>query len=240
VEAAGEVIACAERTLAERSVRIELRQEFTLPRMRELRPPGLAGTAVRAAGRLAGLLVRAWWRHATRRQGATVPRKFGHLVGEGIAEPAQGRFMIDFGSYAQLHIGGQTFGGRSGRPVRELSGSHPDPVVADVLWLLRVLRGVTDARFTGTDPVRGTACRRFDTHVDLERASAAVADGLAAPTVRRFEQLRALPVTVWIDGEHVRRVAFEQVGPASRRRVLELWEFGVAVDDLDWSRLPQR
>lgn len=60
----------------------------------------------------------------------------------------------------------------------------------------------------------------------------------ARPPVDRFEQLRALPVTVWIDGQHVRRIRFAR-GPASRQlTTLDLWAFGVPAGDLDWSRLP--
>jgi hypothetical protein len=187
------------------------------------------------------LLFRAYRRRVAPDREATDRPKFGRLVGVGIAEPANGRYMIDYGSYAEIHTGGETRGGRSGRPVQEFPpAARKEPVVGDVLWLLRVLRGATEASFVGPDTVRGTACRRFDAYVDLERASAAVDDGLAAPQVSRFEQLRALPLTVWIDSTHVRRVEFEQLGRASVRRVLELWDFGVAVDDLDWSRLPQR
>lgn len=238
-EAAREIVARAEHTLTERSVRIALRQDFTLPRMS--RPPGLVGMAVRVAGSVARLLFRAYWRRVARGPGATGRPEFGRLAGEGIAEPAQGRYMIDYGSYAQMHTGGETFGGRSGRPVQELPPSaREEPVIGDALWLLRVLRGATEASFVGTDTVRGMVCRRFDAYVDLERASAAVDEGLAAPQVSRFEQLRALPVAVWIDRTHVRRIEFRQAGRASMRRVLELWDFDVAVDDLDWSRLPQR
>jgi hypothetical protein len=240
VEAAREVVECAQRTLAERGVRIELRQQFRMPRIQQPRPRGLAAMVLRVAGRLGGLLFRVLRRRPARRPGATEKPEFGRLVGEGIAEPARGRYMINYGSYAEMRTGGETFGGRSGRPVQELPQSHRSAPVADVLWLLRVLRGATRASLAGTDTVRGTECRRFDAYVDLERASAAVAGGLAAPQVDRFEQLRALPVTVWIDGEHVRRVEFEQGERPSVRRALELWEFDVAVDQLDWSRLPQR
>jgi hypothetical protein len=63
-------------------------------------------------------------------------------------------------------------------------------------------------------------------------------EGLRPPPVERFEELRALPVTVWIDGLHVRRVRFEDGAPLRHLMMLDLWEFGVPVEDLDWSRLP--
>ncbi len=72
----------------------------------------------------------------------------------------------------------------------------------------------------------------------MDRASTASGEGLQPPPVERFEELRALPVTVWIDGQHVRRVRFEGGPPARHRATLDLWEFGVPVGELDWSRLP--
>ena len=110
--------------------------------------------------------------------------------------------------------------------------------VGEVLWLLRLLPGTTDASLDGTETIRGTACRRFAAHVDMERASAAGGEGLQPPSVDRFEELRAVPVTVWIDGQHVRRVRFERGPEVRHRATLDLWEFGVPVGELDWSRLP--
>ena len=51
----------------------------------------------------------------------------------------------------------------------------------------------------------------------------------------RFEDLLALPVEVWLDAQHVRRVRYR---PEHLTETLELWDFGVALDDLDWTRLP--
>ena len=49
--------------------------------------------------------------------------------------------------------------------------------------------------------------------------------------------------TVWIDGQHVRRFQTVERGSdryalAARTETVELWDFGVPVDELDWSRLP--
>jgi hypothetical protein len=226
------------RTLAAPSARIELYQEFKLPHGESPRLRGLRGMVLRLASRTVKLVARAWWRHATRRRDPTRALELGQMLGKGIAEPAQGRYMIDYGSHAQIHTRGKTFGGRSGRSLHTL---HPLPgrrQVGDVLWLLKLLRGTIEAAVEGTDTLHGTVCRRLAAHVDLEQASAATEEGLESPHVDRFEELRALPVTVWIDGEHVRRLRFEQVGPPSTPRTLDLWEFGVPADELDWSRLP--
>ena len=46
-------------------------------------------------------------------------------------------------------------------------------------------------------------------------------------------------LTVWIDDEHIRRIRREERAETiSRTATLELWDFGVPVDALDWSRLP--
>src|SRR5690242_16466473 len=92
VEAAREVIACAERTLAAPSARIELRQELGLEWPRA---PGWRGGVLRLAVKTGGLLMRAWWWLATRR-GPNHGLAFGQMLGEGFAEPARGRYMIDF------------------------------------------------------------------------------------------------------------------------------------------------
>jgi hypothetical protein len=118
------------------------------------------------------------------------------------------------------------------RPVPDLGQT------AEVLWLLRLLPGVTDAAVEGTDTLHGTACRRLAAHVDMHRASAATEGGLRPPPVERFEHLRALPLTAWIDGQHVRRIRFEHGAPAKHLMTVELWDVGVPVANLDWSRLP--
>ncbi len=105
-----------------------------------------------------------------------------------------------------------------------------------MLWLLRLLPGTTDASREGTQTLHGTVCEKLAARVDMARASAASGEGLRSPAAEHFEELRALPVTVWIDAEHVRRIRIEH--HESRRLTLELWEFGVPVDELDWSRLP--
>jgi hypothetical protein len=237
VEAAREVVACAERTLAAPSARIELRQELRIGQAGWPAPPGRRGRVMRVAVKTGGLLMRAWWRLATHR-GPNRGLAFGQMFGEGFAEPARGRYMIDFGSRAQLYAGGKRFFGRSGRSVEAARRLRAGQRVGEVFWLLWLLPGTTDASLDGTEMIRGTACRRLAAHADMERASTAGGNGLRPPPVDRFEELRAVPVTVWIDGQHVRRVRFEGGPPLRLRATLELWEFGVPPGELDWSRLP--
>jgi hypothetical protein len=158
------------------------------------------------------------------------------MVAKGVLEPATSRFMIDFGSFAQLHDGDQTFGGRSGRRLATLGPFTTSGASADMMWLLQLLRGTTDAIREGEDVLHGTRCIRLTVRVDLEQASAATAGGLSVPPVDRFEQLRSLPATVWIDGEHIRRVRLERL--QSRELTLELWDYGLSTEDFNWSRLP--
>lgn len=73
--------------------------------------------------------------------------------------------------------------------------------------------------------------------MDLERASALQAGGLRAPAVDRFDDLHALPAAVWTDERFIRRVQIIRDEPR-KQLTLELWDFDVATDDLDWSRLP--
>ena len=237
VEAAREVVACAERTMAAPSARNELRQELRFGQADWPRPPGWRGSVLRLAVKTGGLLMRAWWSLATRR-GPNRGLAFGQMLGEGFAEPARGRYMIDFGSRATLYAGGKTFRGRSGQSVEAVHPLRGGQRVGEVLWLLRLLPSTTDASLDGTETIRGTACRRFTARTDMERASTASGEGLQPPPVERFEELRALPVTVWIDGQHVRRVRFAGGPPARHWATLDLWEFGVPVGELDWSRLP--
>lgn len=237
-DAAREIVACAERTLATPSVRIELHGELKFLRDEWTPLRGWRGRVLRLAAKAANLQAKARWRRATRGLQYARDLRSGHVVGVGIAEPAQARYMIDYGSYAELHAGGATFSGRSGLPLQRL---HPHPEsgrMGDVWWLLRLPTGTTDARLEGSDSLHGAVCRRLAAKVDMARASAASDQGLASPQVDRFEELRALPVMVWIDGQHVRRVRFEQTGQASRCLTLDLWEFGIPVGELDWSRLP--
>lgn len=123
-------------------------------------------------------------------------------------------------------------GGPTGRPVPTRSGSEPSWPTP--LWFIDVVAGLTAAAPKGTEDVRGTPCRRFDVIVDLSRASKFTTGAIAVPKVGRFEDLLALPIEVWVDDEHVRRVRFSQDG---RTDTLELWDVGVPLEDLDWTEL---
>ena len=145
-----------------------------------------------------------------------------HQAGAGFIEPAAGRYQMDYGGYAVTYAGGKRFGGRPGSPVqarhhdRRASGQEHDP-----LKMLQLAHGVTDARYAGEETMRGTPC-----------GMVAVSAGRA-----RF--------TVWIDDDYIGRIRFQERGSGARSgasltltRTLELWDFGVPVGTLGYSRLP--
>jgi hypothetical protein len=223
-----EVIADArERTLAAVSARIELFIDHTwesppVPRRPRRRRGGLM-RPVRAVAKMAGKrLLKA----------VIGDFDFHHQNAEGVLDLDRRRYMLDYGSYARLYADGKEWDGRSGRRLVTLTTDVD--VVPTPLWLLDVLAGVTAATDEGTEDVRGTPCRRLTATIDVS-ASKLTPGGVAVPTLARFEDLLALPVEVWADDRHVRRVRFR---PEHRTETLELWHFGVPLDDLEWTCLP--
>lgn len=184
-----------ERTLAAASARIELLidHRWEMPPLPRRRRGGLARPML-SLGRAAGKrLLKAATRH------------FEHQRAEGVLDLAGGRYMLDYGSYACLYADGKEWGGRSGRPLATLSPGEGPP---SPLWLLDILSGVTTATDEGTEDVRGTPCRHIGATTDMSRASRATPGGLDVPARGRFEDLLALPVEVWVDDTHARRVRF--------------------------------
>ena len=227
---AQEVIACADRTLAAPSARITFHQEMSFSGLVIPAPRTPAGKLLRLAGRLAMPAARATWKRVT--SGVDLR----HMIGEGILEPANGRYMIDFGSYAEIRADGKTFAGRSGKRVEPV---NLDRKKDDILWLLALVRGVTRATVETEEVLHGTPCRRMACSVDMAAASA-TGEGPRTPPVDHFEQLRALPITVWTEPEYIHQIHFDdpEGQELDRQLTLELWDFGTASGELDWSRLP--
>jgi hypothetical protein len=213
-EAVRELIVRVNRTMAASSARIEVRvdNEIILAERPERRRPGPAGRLARAA----------WKGIASTGYATRLRDMFLHHVAEGFIEPAAGRYMIDWGGSAEMGVDGKRFSGQSGEPLQPRLQNHrvPAPSVSDEpLGLLMQLQSATDARYTGDDTVRGTPCQ--------------VLAVLAGPA----------ELTVWIDGAHIRRIesaehASGQYSSVTKRLTIELWDFGVAIDSLDWSHLP--
>jgi hypothetical protein len=234
--AASEIATCASTTLAEPSARIALSQDWRTTH------PNRGGR--RPIRRLARLVVKAVMERAA------PGLELGHMAGEGFLEPANGRYMLDYGSYAELCAEGRIFGGLSGR---SMQGLHPFPArerpPGDVLWLLRMLPDASDAHPEGAEPVRGTSCWRFAVRVNAAEATGTSGGRRRIRAAGTVGGPPTLALTVWTDGEHIRRIRFEErasTGPppgptslsVSRQLTLDLWDFGVSVEELDWSRLP--
>jgi hypothetical protein len=225
------VLECARRTLAADSARVEFVREFhwsrppdSFPRRRR------RGGLLRPVMKLLKVAIRALWRRWTHGM------SFGRVAAEGIIEPAKRRYMLDYGEHAEVQVDGESRAGRSGDDT-DTGGVFIGPASRDLWWLLEMLRGVTGVNADGDELVRGTSCRRLSASVDLSVASAASENGLRPPSVERFEELLALPLTVWVEGTYVRRVVFSE-SPGTSTLTLELWDFGVDTTGLDWSRLP--
>ena len=228
-----ELRACAELTLGAGSARIHFAYDMdaALPESKPRRRGGLLRPFLRSAG-AAG---RWGWNY--------VAENWSSFRFDGFVEPVRRRHMLAASeksgalrNWAELERDGKRFSGRPGEPTAALDPVHGRGFT-DVWFLLDSLRGLEVATAEGEDVVRGTPCRRLAARVDLARASAAAPNGIHPPSVDRFEDLLSLPFTVWIDGTHVRRVRFEEAQP-SRSWQIELFDFGVSTEGLDWSRLP--
>jgi len=147
---------------------------------------------------------------------------------EGVIDFRGRRYML-FGPYAQVYVNGELRGGAPGRSLSSLTRDKNRPVVP--LWLLDLLDGMHDAGENGTEMLRGVSCRHLTPDLDARHASATLPSHWSAdPDVLRPE--------VWVGADgYIHRV---QVHAMDRAQALELWDFGVPLDHLDWTRLPAR
>jgi hypothetical protein len=209
-----EVITRAEATLAASSARFEVHKQVTAD---PLTAP--AGDRPRhgPVKRLAGVAVKAAWDHMVPEPARTAASG----VARGTIEPAARQFQRhqlrqDSSVLAMgMVISRAEFGGTP----------DADVIKEDPLDLLTRLRSVTAARYAGEETIREVPCRKI-----------AVAVG---GTTAAF--------TVWADGEHVRQIqavtrkTTERIGVtvvATATVTLQLWDFGVPVDSVQWPPLP--
>jgi hypothetical protein len=196
----------------------------------DMPPSRRRGGLLRPVGKAAAAVGRAAWA----RLKARLPLD---LRGEGVLDLAGRRWMVDYGSYAELDKDGRTWSGRSGRRISTL---EPDPSSsASPLWLLDLLAGVTEV----DDPEESgdPHGRRLVAHADLREVARRLDIDPRIPgewtlgEPPTLSSIGQLETEVWLDDEGlVRRVRF-----ARRYRTLTLDLIGPAVaDELDWTRLP--
>ena len=107
--------------------------------------------------------------------------------------------------------------------------------VSDPMWPLDALFGASDdAVEIRSEAVRGIPVTRCRLTVDLARADAALPAGVSVPS-GPYRSLGALPAEVWLDAAGWARrisVCSEPTDPADKQvwSIVELWDFGVAVD----------
>ena len=107
--------------------------------------------------------------------------------------------------------------------------------VTDPLWPLDALFGASDdAVQIGSEVVRGVPATRCRLTVDMARADAALPAGVSVPS-GPYRSLGALPAEVWLDAAgQARRISLcsEPTDAADKQvwSIVELWDFGVAVD----------
>lgn len=230
---AAEIAACANATLAEPAARIGIRLVIGLPWAETAGTPSeqrRGGTQGLVRGLLGALF----------RDGTNV-------AGEGFAEPAARRYMIDGGAVGGIVCReGSVDQGRHGWRVPPPRRQTDQAIVMHWLWPLWALTGTTTARAVGTQMVRGVACQQLIAEADLTRALAAGGEGWPA-SFSPGPEAPAAALAVWIGESRVRRVRFSQsargeVTPEAADPVstveVELWDFGTSVARLDWSRFP--
>lgn len=174
-------------------------------------------------GGLRAELIKSIGRAVKKRIAPDMPPIGDLMSGEGFVEPSANRYQICLGELSAVFSGGQQFVGGAGKPVEEHNRA---PQNHSYLALLDSLRSANSAEFLGEDVVRDTPCRVLSIETEPDEGD-----------VERHE------FTVWVDDAHVRRIRDELVrsglwGRTRSRTTLELWDFGVPTDMLDWSRFP--
>jgi len=220
------VLQALDRTLATgcARVRFEFAQQF----------PALPDFPPRRRGGVLRPLIRAASTAGKRAFTASLDKLAKDLQGEGYIDFRAHRCALDYGSYALIVVGDRMWSGRSGRPVATL----PDEPATFIepMWLLDLVRGVTDVEAQGEELVSGRRRRHLRAHADISRAAVVAPAGLPVPIgAARYGDLLRLPLELWLDeDDYIRRL---RQGNETATLTLELVELD-AEAPADWSRLP--
>jgi hypothetical protein len=152
----------------------------------------------------------------------------GHGDDPGLREPVEQTEMIYDGANAYIRVAGSWTGFSLVDP-----GGPRGP--NDPLWPLDALFGASDdVMEIGPQVVRGVPATRCRLTVDLARADASLPAGVSVPS-GPYRSLSRLPAEVWLDAAGLARriaVSSEPTAAADAQvwSIVELWNFGVAVD----------
>ena len=145
------------------------------------------------------------------------------IEGAGVVDFVARR--VDLG--ASIDLGGQRFfvwDGQWRGPVGEPAGPMP---AGGPIWLVQILRGASSAAAAVADQLGDVPAERYEVVVDLVDAEAAAPESLAAPGGFSMQLLRAIPATVWLDGDgRLRRLELRLLADAIS---MALDDFGTPV-----------
>jgi len=154
--------------------------------------------------------------------------RFSRFTVVGLLDVSRRRYLATSGSEAVLHADGLVYKGKPGTPLEE--GRRDRGLTP--LWMVDLLAGVTAAADLPT--VGADLPREVEASVDFGRAADA-SPSFHLPGFSSTEDWRARPVRLRIaDG----RLMSIEYAKEDLRQTLELHDFGVSLDDVDWSRLP--
>jgi hypothetical protein len=216
--AASEVLTALDRTAAAGPARMVV--YFAWP------PLDLPAWRPRQGGLLRPMINAA--KPLVRRLGGRLAGKIAlSLGGRGVIDLGQRRYVLEQGSSMWLFDGQRIWMGPSLQRLVEVPRAPvPGPdFPTSPLWPLELLFGLTEAAADGSEVLGGAICHRYQGRADLGRASARHPQGLGAPSAERFEDLLAIPVTIWLDDAHVRRLRVQTEGAI---HTVELFDVGTA------------
>ncbi len=242
-----QVLDALERTIASGSARIEFRFRFDFSgdflsddRTTTRRQ---AGSTFKRARRWLG--DHAWrgflwgtWRMLDRWTRAMAAERQRGVIDFGAQRCMYGPYRVSKKrEEAVLVVKDKLWKGAPGARVERLSAEAASTF--QPLWLVDLVRGVTEVTSQARDVPDGDPCTCFYARADLIRAREAVDYDLAVPSgVGRLEDLKKVPVEIWVnDGGHIRRIRHTGPDPAKSTVTLDLSAFGVELPS-DWSHLP--